>query len=202
MKKRVKRALCILLAGALFFLGNLESATAAENSDAVKAAYDKKVETLKKKERFKDGIYTATVKSAKGEKALLVTDYVFGEEPGVFHNNAIAAWIYQYVDGKVVYIGKITSTGTGYPLCRKGKYLLSGYHHESYRYAIKNGKAIIEELTGLYNADKYGYYTKYSMKKNKWKKLERKRLKKSVAEAMNYYSDGNFIGTPISFQKR
>lgn len=168
---------------------------AAASSSVVEKAYTKKINKLKTLKKYKKGLYTATVSSSKGSKTLLVTDTVFRSEG----KNAVTADVYQYVNGKVVYICKLTSTGTSYPLSKKGTYLLSGYHHSSSRYKIVNGKAIVERLDDLYLNKKKCTYTKYSIKNGKQKKILEKKLSTSKAHQINYYSDE---GTPIKFKKQ
>ncbi len=194
--KNLKKFLAVLLVAALVtgFSGNV--CRAKTKSDV----YGDLIKQLKKKEQFADGVYTAKIHDASGSDILLVTDAVCKIEG----QNAIWADVYQNVNGKAELITTIVSTGSGYPICKKGNYILSGFHHKSMRYKIASDSAIMEQINGLYLNKKYCTYTKNIIKSGKMTQLKRKKIKAKTAEKMDYYIDknGNMRGKPIKFSRK
>lgn len=189
--KNLKKFLAVLLVAAMVtgFSGNV--CRAKTKSDV----YGDLIKQLKKKEQFADGVYTAKIHDASGNDILLVTDA---------GQNAIWADVYQNVNGKVELITTIVSTGSGYPICKKGNYILSGFHHKSMRYKITSDSTIMEQINGLYLNKKYCTYTKNIIKSGKMTQLKRKKIKAKTAEKMDYYVDrkGNMRGKPIKFSRK
>ena len=189
--KNLKKFLAVLLVAAMVtgFSGNV--CRAKTKSDV----YGDLIKQLKKKEQFADGVYTAKIHDASGNDILLVTDA---------GQNAIWADVYQNVNGKAELITTIVSTGSGYPICKKGNYILSGFHHKSMRYKITSDSTIMEQINGLYLNKKYCTYTKNIIKSGKMTQLKRKKIKAKVAEKMDYYIDknGNMRGKPIKFSRK
>ena len=194
--KNLKKFLAVLLVAAMVtgFSGNV--CRAKTKSDI----YGDLVKQLKKKEQFADGVYTAKIHDASGNDILLVTDAVCKVEG----QNAIWADVYQNVNGKAELITTIVSTGSGYPICKKGNYILSGFHHKSMRYKIASDSTIMEQINGLYLNKKYCTYTKNIIKSGKMTQLKRKKIKAKTAEKMDYYIDknGNMRGKPIKFSRK
>ena len=194
--KNLKKFLAVLLVAAMVtgFSGNV--CRAKTKSDV----YGDLVKQLKKKEQFADGVYTAKIHDASGNDILLVTDAVCKVEG----QNAIWADVYQNVNGKAELITTIVSTGSGYPICKKGNYILSGFHHKSMRYKIASDSTIMEQINGLYLNKKYCTYTKNIIKSGKMTQLKRKKIKAKIAEKMDYYIDkkGNMRGKPIKFSRK
>lgn len=194
--KNLKKFLSVLLVAAMVtgFSGNV--CRAKTKSDV----YGDLIKQLKKKEQFADGVYTAKIHDASGNDILLVTDAVCKVEG----QNAIWADVYQNVNGKAELITTIVSTGSGYPICKKGNYILSGFHHKSMRYKIASDSTIMEQINGLYLNKKYCTYTKNIIKSGKMTQLKRKKIKAKVAEKMDYYVDrkGNMRGKPIKFSRK
>ncbi len=194
--KNLKKFLAVLLVAAMVtgFSGNV--CRAKTKSDV----YGDLIKQLKKKEQFADGVYTAKIHDASGNDILLVTDAVCKVEG----QNAIWADVYQNVNGKAELITTIVSTGSGYPICKKGNYILSGFHHKSMRYKIASDSTIMEQINGLYLNKKYCTYTKNIIKSGKMTQLKRKKIKAKVAEKMDYYVDrkGNMRGKPIKFSRK
>ncbi len=194
--KNLKKFLVVLLVAAMVtgFSGNV--CRAKTKSDV----YGDLIKQLKKKEQFADGVYTAKIHDASGNDILLVTDAVCKVEG----QNAIWADVYQNVNGKAELITTIVSTGSGYPICKKGNYILSGFHHKSMRYKIASDSTIMEQINGLYLNKKYCTYTKNIIKSGKMTQLKRKKIKAKVAEKMDYYVDrkGNMRGKPIKFSRK
>lgn len=194
--KNLKKFLVVLLVAAMVtgFSGNV--CRAKTKSDV----YGDLIKQLKKKEQFADGVYTAKIHDASGNDILLVTDAVCKVEG----QNAIWADVYQNVNGKAELITTIVSTGSGYPICKKGNYILSGFHHKSMRYKITSDSTIMEQINGLYLNKKYCTYTKNIIKSGKMTQLKRKKIKAKTAEKMDYYIDknGNMRGKPIKFSRK
>ena len=194
--KNLKKFLAVLLVAAMVtgFSGNV--CRAKTKSDV----YGDLIKQLKKKEQFADGVYTAKIHDASGNDILLVTDAVCKVEG----KNAVWADVYQNVNGKAELITTIVSTGSGYPICKKGNYILSGFHHKSMRYKIASNRTIMEQINGLYLNKKYCTYTKNIIKSGKMTQLKRKKIKAKVAEKMDYYIDknGNMRGKPIKFSRK
>ncbi len=194
--KNLKKFLAVLLVAAMMtgFSGSV--CRAKTKSDV----YGDLVKQLKKKEQFADGVYTAKIHDASGNDILLVTDAVCKVEG----QNAIWADVYQNVNGKAELITTIVSTGSGYPICKKGNYILSGFHHKSMRYKIASDSTIMEQINGLYLNKKYCTYTKNIIKSGKMTQLKRKKIKAKTAEKMDYYIDkkGNMRGKPIKFSRK
>lgn len=194
--KNLKKFLAVLLVAAMVtgFSGN--ACRAKTKSDV----YGDLIKQLKKKEQFADGVYTAKIHDVSGNDILLVTDAVCKVEG----QNAIWADVYQNVNGKAELITTIVSTGSGYPICKKGNYILSGFHHKSMRYKIASDSTIMEQINGLYLNKKYCTYTKNIIKSGKMTQLKRKKIKAKTAEKMDYYVDrkGNLRGKPIKFSRK
>ena len=185
--KNLKKFLAVLLAAAMV-TGFSGSVCRAKTKPDI---YGDLVKQLKKNEQFADGIYTAKIHDASGNDILLV-------------KNAVWADVYQNVNGKAELITTIVSTGSGYPICKKGNYILSGFHHKSMRYKIASNRTIMEQINGLYLDEKYCTYTKNIIKSGKMTQLKRKKIKAKVAEKMDYYIDknGNMRGKPIKFSRK
>lgn len=194
--KNLKKFLAVLLAAAMV-TGFSGSVCRAKTKPDI---YGDLVNQLKKNEQFADGIYTAKIHDASGNDILLVTDAVCKVEG----KNAVWADVYQNVNGKAELITTIVSTGSGYPICKKGNYILSGFHHKSMRYKIASNRTIMEQINGLYLDKKYCTYTKNIIKSGKMTQLKRKKIKAKVAEKMDYYIDknGNMRGKPIKFSRK
>lgn len=196
MMKKLKKFLAVLLVAAVVTSFGGSVCGAKTNSDV----YGDLIKQLKSNEQFADGVYIAKIPAASGDDILLVTDAVCKVEG----QNAIWADVYQNVNGKAELITTIVSTGSGYPICKKGNYILSGFHHKSMRYKITNDSVIMEQLNGLYLNKKYCIYTKNEIKNGKLTQLKRKKLKAKIAEKMDYYIDkkGNMRGKPIKFSRK
>lgn len=194
--KNLKKFLAVLLAAAMV-TGFSGSVCRAKTKPDI---YGDLAKQLKKNEQFADGIYTAKIHDASGNDILLVTDAVCKVEG----KNAVWADVYQNVNGKAELITTIVSTGSGYPICKKGNYILSGFHHKSMRYKIASNRTIMEQINGLYLDKKYCTYTKNIIKSGKMTQLKRKKIKAKVAEKMDYYIDknGNMRGKPIKFSRK
>lgn len=195
-----KKLCCLLLATMSIISLLLSTISVSAMSQKAQKAYDKKITTLKKQSNYKKyGLYTAKVKVKGGEDILLVSAGVFDSK------YAISADIYQYQNGKVKFLTKVQSTGTSYPVCKKGNTILTGYHHSSQKYTFEKGKVILEEISGFGTYDDTkAIYKKCEIKNGKVKKIKETTMSKKKAEKMEYYcnSKGDYRGTPIKFEKQ
>ena len=100
---------------------------------------------------------------------------------------ATSCQVYQYVKSKkkVVYIGKFYSGGTGQPLCKKGKYLLGGTHHNARRLKAKNGKATVDAVYNVWLTRKCEYI-KWSVTNDTWKKIKTKKVSEKKGKQLYY----------------
>lgn len=196
MKRWKMLSIVMVFVAAIVFCGGEQ--TTVKASDGGIASYKQLMTKLGKQDQFRDGIYTAKV-TANGSKLLLITDAVYKSEG----QNAIWADVYQLLNDQYTYVTTIVTTGTAYPICKNGAYLLSGYHHKSLRYRISDGGGTVEQLNGLYLGKKYCTYTKYSLKDGKMSKVSSKKIKTKKAEKQDYYVNkkGNYRGTPIRFKR-
>lgn len=170
----------------------------AEDAVDAKELYQDFVEELKTEKKYKDGIYTASMKSGKGEDILLVTESVMSDGTTVF------ADVYQCVDGKIVYIAYVASTGSGYPLCRDGEWLLSGFHHSSEKLRVDYGMGTAYTVEGYGLGKGTGTIRKYIVKESNPTEIFTKEITEEEAGEADYYYDGetlSFKGTPIVFDK-
>lgn len=202
MKKLWKRIAVAVLALSIVCVGNISKVGAASVKDANKA-YEQFVKKLSTKKKYKEGVYTALVKSGKGSKVLLVTDGTFeGDPKDAKEQYAVGASVYQYVKGKVVYVGELASTGTASPLCKGGKYVLDGWHHKSEKMVVNNGKATIWVVDGIYLEKQNATLMKCAVKKGVKRTVYKKTISSKKAEKMDFYCDNaEYKTTPIVFHK-
>ena len=110
---------------------------------------------------------------------------------------ATSCQVYQYVKSKkkVVYIGKFYSGGTGQPLCKKGKYLVGGTHHNARRLKAKNGKATVDEVFNVWLDYLKCEYGKFALTNNTWKRTKTKTISEKKGEQLyrKYYSSGEVL---------
>lgn len=182
---KTKRKIAMALVCILFLTGVFTEAkpgTAA--TDQTSAAYDEKIQELQKEKKYKNGIAQARLSCGTGEDVLVVTpaDSVYADD-----KESIQATVYQYADGEVRLIGKVSSDGTAYPLQYTKNAILYGGHHRSSKLIIKNGKAILKEITRLYMDSGKAVLTTYSVENGKKKKLSSKKISQKKAETLDYY---------------
>lgn len=171
---------------------------AADDTVDVAELYQDVLEELKTEKKYKGGIYTATMKSGQGEDILLVTESVMSD------GTAVRAEVYQCVGGKVVYIGYVASTGSGYPLCQDGEWLLSGAHHDSEKLRVDYGVGTAYLVAGFGLGKGTGTIDKYIVKGGDMTQIFTKEITEEEAEEADYYYDSEtlgFRGTPIVFAK-
>ncbi len=68
--------------------------------------------------------------------------------------NAIDSSIFMYSDGKIVYLGTISSIGTAYPLSVADGCIFTGGHHNVKKTTVKDGKLVtVEEAEEIFDTD-------------------------------------------------
>ena len=175
--------------------------TAAKKTE-VKKAYGKFAKKLQKK-TGKKLYYAMTNASANGMPILLISDQdeVFGRHK----KQAIAAKVYSYSAGKVVYVTKMQSTGTAYPLLKNGQYILSGWHHVSYQLKVSGKKGHMKSVSGMYMYHSAKcYQSSWIVINGKKSNLTKKKISSSKAESLDYYGNiktQDYNGRIIIFQK-
>ena len=183
-RKMVMALVCALLLTGVFTAVRISMAA----KDKVTAAYDKKVQELQKQKKYKSGIAQARLSCGTGEKILVVTpaDSVYADD-----RESIEAAVYQYADGKVKLIGKVSSDGTAYPLQYTKNAILSGGNHRSSKLVIKNGKATLKEITRMNMESGKAVLTTYSVENGKKTKVSSKKISQKKAEKLDYYANAS-----------
>lgn len=211
-KKISKKCLAVILFLAVIVasLGRGETSQAAEKhikqGTSTATAKQTKIRKAYKefaKQQAKSGkqMYYAIVNASANEMPVLLlskNSWIFGKKL------AIEAKVYSYSHGKVVYVTKMQSTGTSYPLLKSGKYILSGWHHKSYQLKVNGRKGYMKEVSG------FGMDQSTKCYKSSWtvisgKKSDQKKTQISIkkAEKLDYYCNpkGDSRGTEITFHK-
>lgn len=205
-KKSGKRwlAAALLMAVVISSLGNGMTAIAAvkKNTDVTTTEYTEEQKAYcefaqKLQAKTNKKLYYAVINaSATGAPVLLVSNSVFGKKK----KQSVAAEVYSYHNGKVFYITKMQSTGAGYPLLWQGQYIISGWHHASYRLKVAGKKGYVNEVSG------FGMMTpencclsSWTVKKGKKSNITKKKISSAKAEKLDYYNTAT--GKEILFQK-
>ena len=139
--------------------------------------------------------YMAIVKSE--DPILLITD---SAKKFDMYNETIAvdcdAYQYSMSKGKMVYIGRLKSGGTGSPLRSKDKSVRFYRHHDAYILTAEDGKAIVYAIHNAnMESDKYSPdKTKYTLKNDEWTEISSKNISKEKAGKLHAkYIDGEII---------
>lgn len=103
------------------------------------------------------------------------------------------AKVYSYSGSKVVYITKMRSTGSGYPLIKKGKYIISGWHHSSQRLMVSDAKGYMESVEGFGLENGKYYQRTWTVVNGKKRKMATKKISVKKASSLDFYSNGNII---------
>ena len=191
-----KRLFTIVLAFAVIIssLVCVNSSNAASNTK-IKKAYKQYLKELKTKKPKKDIYMTIVNTSKEGTPVLLVTDNIIRGDSSHEKESGESAHadVYNYVKGKIVYIGNISSTGSGYPIIKKGKYLITGFHHSSDRMTVSGKKGYVEHVEGFGMSNEDGseydkcYKKTWELVNNKIKNEKSKKIAQSEAEELDYY---------------
>ena len=188
---RLMSRVAIVLAASLCMLFLLATEARAQSAN-YKRIYMSYAKQLQKKSSSR--LYMAIVKS--DQPVLLIAERVFRSSYYGNGNCAADAKIYQYVKNrkKVVYVGPVSSTGTGFPLRKSGKYIQRAYHHEACRIRVKNGKATGQEISNVFMPDNgKAEIRKATVKNGKWrfKYLKKVTQAKGGKIYAKYYSGKN-----------
>lgn len=117
---------------------------------------------------------------------------------------AVTAKVYSYSVGKVVYLTKMQFTGTSYPLLKHGKYILSGWHHQSYQLKASGAKGFVKAVEGFsVEASAKCYKSSWTVRNGKKSSLKKMEISQKKAEKLDFYCmpNGNYDGTEIEFHK-
>jgi len=200
-KKTVKGLVLMLLFAIVSSLAFPAGSSAKSRDDTIKEEYKKYV--AKKQKKKGRNLYYAIIKASKNKTpVLLISDEIMSSDSntnlGSKKGSAVKAKVYSYSKGKVKFITKMTSTGASYPLLRKGKYILSGWHHASQRLVVNGGKGILEEVSGFYLSEDFPCYKKkWIVTNGKRKKINSKKISQKKATSLDYYHYE--IGKEIEF---
>lgn len=173
--------------------------TSTKKIQKAKKKYREFAQKLNKKPKYKNNLYTKVLTLGENDVPVLLVS------KGVFTDGSAyttSARIYQFVNNKVAYIGTLSSSGTSYPICAYGKYLLAGSHHSSTRMSVTKGKAAVSQINGLFLGGKCSV-DKWVLEKGKKKNKSSQEISQSEADRLDYYCDdaGNYRGEPIEFDK-
>lgn len=114
---------------------------------------------------------------------------------------AVEAKVYSYSGSKVVYITKMRSTGSSYPLMKKGKYIISGWHHSSQRLMVSGAKGYMESVEGFGIENGKCYKKTWTVVNGKKRKMAKKKISAKKASSLDYYSNFYSNGNIIKFKK-
>ena len=154
--------------------------------------YQDFIEELRKEKEYKDAIYTATMKSGQGEDILLVAEAVMSD------NTTARAAVYQCVGGRVVFVGYAASTGSGYPLCKDGEWIVSGFHHSSEKLRVDYGVGTAYEVEGFGLGNGSGSINKYIVKEDERILVDIRDITEEEAGELDYYmADENYTKTIV-----
>lgn len=187
-------AALLLFSVAVSVFGGKSSVFAAEK-EKYRSSYLQYVKQQQKKSQKK--LYYAIINASDGKMpVLLVTDARMRDKA------AVHASVYSYSGGKVVHITEMQSTGTGYPLLKKGKYIISGWHHSSQRLMVSGAKGYMESVDGFGIENAKCHKKSWMILNGKKKDLVLKNISEKKAMALDYYLNAyENGGKAIVFQK-
>lgn len=181
---------------ALTLTGGL-SAKAAEKEEYI-SAYKKYAQQQQKKSEKK--LYYAIINASEDKMPVLLITDGYTDTYKVY--NAAHASVYSYSDGKVVYISDVNSTGPGYPLLKKGKYIFSGMHHSSERLMVSGAKGYVDSVDGFGIEGAQCHKQSWTVANGKKKNISSTDISEKEADSMDYYMNANDNGgKAIVFKK-
>lgn len=172
------------------------AAVSAAGKEKYRSSYMQFAKQQQKKTRKK--LYYAIIHASEDKMpVLLVTDGRINGGKGAVH-----ASVYSYSDGKVVHIAEMQSTGTAYPLLKKGEYIISGWHHSSQRLKVSGAKGYMQSVDG-FGIDKAKCHKKsWTIIDGKKKDFVSKNISQKKAFALDYYANAyENGGKVIAFKK-
>lgn len=201
-RKMTGKGLAVLLFFAVMvsLLSDTSFSAAVSKKGKEKEAYEQYVKQLQKKS--KNTLYYAVINASKDNMPVLLVakeDWVFSDNG----KNTVAAKVYSYSKGEVVYITEMQSTGSGYPLTKKGKYIMSGWHHSSQRLMVSGATGYMESVSGFGMENAQCYKETWTVANGKTKNHTSQKIGQKKAESLDYYcnAQGDYRGTPIKFKK-
>lgn len=202
-RKNVRKglAMLLLLSVVVSVFGSSSCANAA-GKEVYKSSYKKYAKQQQKKS--KKQLYYAIINASDGKMpVLLITDgCIMGSEPMINGKNSAHADVYSYSDGKVVYITTMTSTGSGYPLLKKGKYIFSGWHHASQRLMVSGDKGYMDEVDGFGMENAQCHKKSWVVANGKKKDVTTTDISEKKANKLDYYINAyGGGGNEIVFKK-
>lgn len=115
---------------------------------------------------------------------------------------AVQASVYSYSDGKVVHITEMQSTGSGYPLLKKDKYIISGWHHSSQRLMVSGAKGYMDTVDGFGINGGKCHKKSWVVVNGKKQDVTSKVISEKKAAALDYYLNASeHGGKTIVFKK-
>lgn len=161
-----------------------QTPAAAAGKERYRSSYIRFVKQKQRKTK-KKLYYAITNASKDGMPVLLVTTSGAWMKSG---KNAVQADVYSY-SSKVVFIAKMQSTGSGYPLLQKGKYIISGWHHSSQRLTVSGAEGYMESVDGFGMESGKCHKESWTISNGKKKKYVKKTISEKKANALDYYSN-------------
>ena len=173
----------------------------AAGKEVYRRSYKKYVKQMQKKS--KKQLYYAIINASDGKMAvLLITDGIIGTDTGSKTKYSAHADVYSYSDSKVVYITRMQSTGSGYPLLKKGKYIFSGFHHSSQRLMVSGDKGYMDEVDGFGLENTQCHKTSWVVANGKKKDVTKTDISAKKADKLDYYIHAYNKGSnEIKFKK-
>lgn len=188
-RKRMKKGLAVLLFFfALFSILGGSLSVSAAGKEKYRSSYMQYVR--KQQEKSQKKLFYAIVNASDGKMPVLL----IATADSCLKNGAkgaVSAKVYSYSDGKVVYIAKMQSTGSGYPLTQKGKYIISGWHHSSQRLMVSGAKGYMESVDGAGMEIGKGCKKTWTVVNGKKQKLVSKKISIKKASLLYFYSNDN-----------
>ncbi len=190
-------AVFLLFSVVVSMLGGSLSVKAA-GKEKCRMLYRQYVKQQQKKSKKK--LYYAIVNASEDKMPVLL---VTSEDEWMMTNkNAIRASVYSCSDGKVVYITDMQSTGSGYPLIKKGKYIFSGWHHSSQRLMVSGPKGYMESVDGFGMENAKCHKQSWVVVNGRKKNVATKKISEKKANSLDYYINAyGSGGNEIVFKK-
>ena len=197
-KVTLKGLAAILLFSIAVSMVGGNSLTVAAGKERYKSSYLKYVKQQQKKSRKK--LYYAIISASDGKMPVLLittTDAWMKSS-----KNAVQAGVYSYSDGRVIHITDMQSTGSGYPLLRHGKYIISGWHHSSQRLMVSGATGHMESVDGFGIDNAKCHKKSWIIANGKKQNYSAKNISMKKACAQDYYSNAyEKGGKAIIFKK-
>lgn len=197
-RKIMKKGLAALLFFfALFSISGSSLSVSAAGKEKYISSYMQYVR--KQQEKSKKKLFYAIVNASDGKMpVLLIATAGSCLKNGA--KGAVSAKVYSYSDSKVVYITKMQSTGSGYPLIKKGEYIMSGWHHSSQRLKVSGAKGYMESVDGAGMEMGKGHKNTWTVANGKKQNVVSKKISIKKASSLYFYTNDNEKNT-IMFKK-